>query len=117
MDSFSFAPPNRQSTVLSSERKDSAAVYESDIGEHNRILLNRADSGFEDDNPVLSHYAETDKLGFSGTASLLINSVIGGGIFSTPISVSCPWVLALERDEIRIMNRDQSYDGGLLTDC
>jgi hypothetical protein len=106
MDSFSFTPQNRQSTALSSERKESAAVYESDIGEHNRILLNSADSGFEDDNPVLSHYAEADKLGFSDTASLLLNSVIGGGIFSTPISVSCPWFLALEKDEMRIMDCD-----------
>ncbi|KAI5809304.1 amino acid permease-domain-containing protein [Pyronema omphalodes] len=87
MESSSFPPPNRQSTAFSTERKASTAIYESDIGEHNRILLDRADSGFEDNKPVISHYAETDKLGFSDTASLLINTVIGGGIFSTPISI------------------------------
>ncbi|KAF8545126.1 amino acid/polyamine transporter I [Trichophaea hybrida] len=58
--------------------------FEEGFDPYNQQLL---DEGEESDTPIVSHYADIEKLGMFDTAGLIINRMIGTGIFSTPSTI------------------------------
>ncbi|KAI5813458.1 amino acid permease-domain-containing protein [Pyronema omphalodes] len=67
--------------MVINQRSEPEEAFEEELDPFNQLLL---DKRKENDSPVVSQYASVEKLGMFDTAGLVINRMIGSGIFSTP---------------------------------
>lgn len=70
--------------MVIAQRNEPEEAFEEELDPFNQLLL---DERKENDAPVVSQYASVEKLGMFDTAGLVINRMIGSGIFSTPGTV------------------------------
>jgi len=67
-------------TMAYTHRGEPEEAFEEDLDPYNKQLL---DQRSESDTPVVSHYADIEKLGMFDTAGLIINRMIGQPIPSS----------------------------------